>query len=114
MSKAEEIVKKKYIAGNSLYALNEYLDTTNLTVQERNTLLLTIKKSHTKQRINTAKRDLVISLISIFYAIGATIFMIITKSVRINALFIVSIFLWIPFFQSAYRVLFSKNEFDEK
>ena len=111
MSKVEEIVIKKYIAGKSLSDIKDYLKTTDLTSEEQENLIIDINQQYYQKRKNVAKRDISIALASILYALGTITFMLITETVHFRVLFFVSLVLWIPFLRSGYNVLFGKDEF---
>lgn len=112
MSELKMILEKMYTKGKSWDDLMEYAQEQELSNEEAKALLQTIHSNMKSKRMNTAYRDLLIALLSLSYALYWT-YLIIFKSNQIaNALYIVSLFLWIPFLKSYVVVRSNMHKFD--
>ncbi len=103
---------KKYIDGNSLTEILDYLKTQGLSPLESELLVIETHQILFNKRKNRALRDLFIALISIGYAIYWFYKMLIEGNMIANPLFIISLFLWIPFLKSAIKVLKNLSAFN--
>jgi len=112
MSDNKDIAKKKYIAGQPLEELMNYLTNSGFPKAECKAILLEIHNAEANQRKKVAVRDLIISILSFSYAFFVSIWMLYYRTTSFNALYFVSLFLWIPFFKSSYYVFTHKTEFD--
>ena len=114
MKNLEEFITKKYIQGKSYKFLLEYLieDGNDLETSEKT--ISSIHYKHWEKRKWTGIKDIIIALTGIITFLIWTILMIIKEEVSGNVTYLISIFIWIPFSNSAFTIFTSKNKFGQR
>ena len=111
MSDFKNILEKQYIKGKPIEDLRVYAKDKGVSEEEINSVLLSIHNEYWPKRRNIADRDLFIALLAIVYALYWVYLMMFKGVKTANLLFIVSLFIWIPFLKSFYVVMTTATKF---
>lgn len=109
----QEIVEAKYLDGNSLEDIKNYLEFNNIEKDEQ---LDIIRKAHTKHQTERNKN----AKISLLASIGSFVFFLkMLHRVFVQGytgnnyhILFLSFFIWIPFMRSYYNIVRDKKRFD--
>ena len=114
MKNLEEFIKTKYIQGKSYKFLLEYLTEDGHDLESCENIISAIHYKYWQKRKRTGIKDIFISIAGIITFLTWTIFIIINKEFSGNVIYYISIFIWVPFSNSAYIIFTSKNQFGQR
>lgn len=114
MKNLEEFIKTKYIQGKSYIFLLEYLTEDGHDLESCENIISDIHYKYWQKRKRTGIKDIFISIAGIITFLTWTIFIIINKEFSGNVIYYISIFIWVPFSNSAYIIFTSKNQFGQR